>query len=95
MNCLVSPAYRGNNSINQAGLTKQFVESNEKLQKNNTMDNKKNHFSDWEQLVKKQLKTENIYEILRKNNLEGVEVQPYYQSMNEYKPLPKAEESTH
>lgn len=59
------------------------------------MENKKNHFSDWEQLVKKQLKTENIYEVLRKNNLEGVEVQPYYQSTNEYKPLPKAEESTH
>ncbi|MFC4688500.1 methylmalonyl-CoA mutase family protein [Epilithonimonas pallida] len=50
---------------------------------------------DWEKLVKKQLKTENIYEILSKDNLENIEVKPYYQNNSETKILPKVEESTH
>lgn len=50
---------------------------------------------DWEQLVKKQLKTENIYEILQKENLENIDVKPYYHNNSEYKILPKVEESTH
>lgn len=50
---------------------------------------------DWEQLVKKQLKTENIYEILQKENLENIDVKPYYRNNSEYKILPKIEESTH
>ena len=50
---------------------------------------------DWEQLVKKQLKTENIYEILSKDNLENIHVKPYYQNKQETKILPKVEESTH
>lgn len=50
----------------------------------------------WENLVKKQLKTEDIYSILTKENLEGIQVKPYYDSVQ--KPLvnlPKIEESTH
>ncbi len=50
----------------------------------------------WENLVKKQLKTEDIYPILTKENLEGIDVKPYYDSVQ--KPLvnlPKIEESTH
>ena len=50
---------------------------------------------DWEQLVKKQLKTDNIYEVLQKENLESIDVKPYYQDNSEYKILPKVEESTH
>ena len=50
---------------------------------------------DWEQLVKKQLKTENIYEVLQKENIENIDVKPYYHHNSEYKILPKAEESTH
>lgn len=50
---------------------------------------------DWEQLVKKQLKTENIYEILSKDNLENIIVKPYYQDNKEAKILPKVEENTH
>lgn len=53
-------------------------------------------FSNWENLVKKQLKTEEIYTILKKENLEGIEVKPFYNSVE--KPmsnLPKVEESTH
>lgn len=49
----------------------------------------------WEQLVKKLLKTENIYEILSKDNLENITVKPYYQNNQETKILPKVEESTH
>lgn len=51
---------------------------------------------DWENLVKKQLKTEDIYTILKKENLEGIDVKPFYSSVQ--KPLvnlPKVEESTH
>ncbi|WP_313101008.1 methylmalonyl-CoA mutase family protein [Epilithonimonas sp.] len=54
-----------------------------------------NTLEDWEQLVKKQLKTENIYEILSKDNLEDINVKPYYQNNPETKILPKVEESTH
>lgn len=50
----------------------------------------------WENLVKKQLKTEDIYSVLKKENLEGIEVKPFYNSVQ--KPLanlPKVEESTY
>ncbi|KFF21837.1 methylmalonyl-CoA mutase family protein [Chryseobacterium sp. JM1] len=50
----------------------------------------------WEALVKKQLKTEDIYSILKKENLEGIEVKPFYSEVQ--KPLanlPKVEENTH
>lgn len=50
----------------------------------------------WENLVKKQLKTEDIYSVLSKENLEEITVKPYYDSVQ--KPLvnlPKIEESTH
>jgi len=53
-------------------------------------------FSNWENLVKKQLKTEDIYSILEKQNLEGIEVKPFYTEVQ--KPLvnlPRVEESTH
>ncbi|WP_076390535.1 methylmalonyl-CoA mutase family protein [Chryseobacterium gambrini] len=50
----------------------------------------------WENLVKKQLKTDDIYPILTKENLEGIVVKPFYDAVQ--KPLvnlPKIEESTH
>jgi methylmalonyl-CoA mutase len=50
----------------------------------------------WENLVKKQLKTEDIYTILKKENLEGIVIKPFYDSVQ--KPLvnlPKVEENTH
>jgi len=53
-------------------------------------------FSNWENLVKKQLKTDDIYTILKKENLEGIDVKPFYNDVP--KPLvnlPKVEESTH
>lgn len=56
----------------------------------------KNTFESWENLVKKQLKTEDIYIVLNKENLEGITVKPFYDSVE--KPLvnlPKVEESTH
>ncbi|WP_312285573.1 methylmalonyl-CoA mutase family protein [Chryseobacterium gleum] len=52
--------------------------------------------SNWENLVKKQLKTEDIYPVLEKQNLEGIEVKPFYAEVQ--KPLvnlPRVEESTH
>ncbi|WP_333597542.1 methylmalonyl-CoA mutase family protein [Chryseobacterium flavum] len=52
--------------------------------------------SNWENLVKKQLKTEDIYPVLEKQNLEGIEVKPLYTEVQ--KPLvnlPRVEESTH
>ncbi|MGZ5189027.1 MAG: methylmalonyl-CoA mutase family protein, partial [Kaistella sp.] len=55
----------------------------------------KTSLSDWESTVRKQLKTENIYEVLSKENLEGICVKPYYDSVS--RPLvnlPKIEEST-
>ncbi|KEY19725.1 methylmalonyl-CoA mutase family protein [Kaistella antarctica] len=57
---------------------------------------KKTSLQDWESVVRKQMKTENIYEILSKENLEGIVVKPYYDSVP--KPLnnlPRVEESTH
>jgi methylmalonyl-CoA mutase len=39
----------------------------------------------WENLVKKQLKTEDIYPILEKENLEEIEVKPFYTDVK--KPL--------
>lgn len=57
---------------------------------------KKTPLQDWEEVVQKQLKTENIYEILSKENLEDITVKPYYDLVP--KPLtnlPKVEESTH
>ena len=51
---------------------------------------------DWENLVKKQLKTDDIYTILSKENLEGLSVKPYYDMVEIPLPnLPKVEESTH
>ncbi|WP_185204660.1 methylmalonyl-CoA mutase family protein [Chryseobacterium sp. C3] len=50
----------------------------------------------WENLVKQQLKTDDIYTILTKENLEGIVVKPFYDAVQ--KPLvnlPKIEESTH
>ncbi len=50
----------------------------------------------WENLVKKQLKTEDIYSVLTKENLEGIEVKPFYDSVSErLVSLPRIEESTH
>lgn len=51
---------------------------------------------DWEKLVQKQLKSEDIYTILKKENLEGIDVKPFYSSVQ--KPLdnlPRVEENTH
>lgn len=56
----------------------------------------KTSFQDWENLVKKQLKTDDIYSILNKENLEGLSVEPYYNSVSApLRNLPKVEESTH
>lgn len=53
-------------------------------------------FSAWENLVKKQLKTEDFYPILNKENLEGIAVKPYYNEVSQpLKNLAKVEESTH
>ena len=55
----------------------------------------KTSLSDWENLVQKQLKTENIYELLSKENLEGIVVKPFYDSVEKpLENLPKIEEST-
>jgi len=53
------------------------------------------NLNDWEQLVKKQLKTEDIYDILVKENLENLDVKPYYDQHIQIQKLPKIEESTH
>ena len=51
---------------------------------------------DWESLVQKQLKTDDIYTVLSKENLEGLNVKPFYDSVSKpLKNLPKIEESTH
>jgi methylmalonyl-CoA mutase len=56
----------------------------------------KTDLKDWESLVQKQLKTEDIYAVLSKENLEGISVKPYYDSVSKpLKNLPKVEESTH
>ena len=53
----------------------------------------KTSLSDWENLVQKQLKTENIYELLSKENLEGIVVKPFYDSVEKpLENLPKIEE---
>jgi len=53
-------------------------------------------FEDWENLVKKQLKIDDIFSILNKENLEGIIVKPYYsEAIKSLKNLPKVEESTH
>lgn len=51
--------------------------------------------NEWESLVKKQLKTEDIYGILVKENLENVDVKTYYDQSDNIQKLPKIEESTH
>ncbi len=57
---------------------------------------KKVTLQDWEDVVKKQLKTDDIYAILQKENLEGLSVKPYYDSVSKpLQNLPKVEESTH
>ncbi|MFC6267962.1 methylmalonyl-CoA mutase family protein [Frigoriflavimonas asaccharolytica] len=55
-----------------------------------------NTLLDWENLVKKQLKTEDIYSVLNAENLEGVEIHPF-QDQIEYpmQNLPKVAESTY
>ena len=56
----------------------------------------KTTFQDWENLVQKQLKTDDIDSILSKENLEGISVKAYYDSVSHpLKNLPKVEESTH
>lgn len=53
-------------------------------------------FSDWENLVKKQLKTEDIYPILSQSNLEGITIKPFYNKVSQpLNNLPKVEDSTH
>ena len=52
-------------------------------------------FKIWENLVKKQLKTENIDAVLKKENLEGIIVKPFYNETFKPTPnFPKIEEST-
>ena len=56
----------------------------------------KTTFQDWENLVQKQLKTDDIDSILSKENLEGISVRAFYDSVSHpLKNLPKVEESTH
>ncbi len=51
---------------------------------------------DWENLVQKQLKSEEIYEVLTKENIENIQIKPYYQSGSTVvEVLPKSAESTH
>ncbi|ODS87215.1 MAG: methylmalonyl-CoA mutase [Chryseobacterium sp. SCN 40-13] len=57
---------------------------------------KETSVQDWENLVKKQLKTEDINAVLSRQNLEGIEVKPYYgEPSYVLKNLPKVEENTH
>ncbi|MBW8360863.1 MAG: methylmalonyl-CoA mutase [Kaistella sp.] len=56
----------------------------------------KTSLQDWENLVKKQLKTDDFLSVLMKENLEGVTVKPYYAAVAKpLQNLPKVEESTH
>ncbi len=56
----------------------------------------KTTLQDWENLVQKQLKTEDINALLSKENLEDVNVHAYYDSVSKsLANLPKVEESTH
>lgn len=51
---------------------------------------------DWEKLVARQLKTDNIYDILVKENIEGIDIRPMYSASEAIlENLPKIEESTH
>lgn len=52
-------------------------------------------FNDWQTLVEKQLKTQDIYAVLTKENLEDVSVKPYYTGISESPKVLKFEESTH
>lgn len=53
-------------------------------------------YTDWEKLVEKQLKTEDIYTVLEKPNLEEINIRPLYEPQGKvYSKLPKIEESTH
>ena len=57
---------------------------------------KSSSISDWETLVKKQLKTADIYTVLNSENLEGIEVKPFYDHVEfPLHNLPKIAESTH
>lgn len=72
--------------MNRSGLTIDHSQIHTKTMSNTA----------WENLVKKQLKTDDIYPILTKENLEGIVVKPFYDAVQ--KPLvnlPKIEESTH
>lgn len=52
-------------------------------------------FANWESLVKKQLKTEDIYSVLAKENLENIFIKPFYaEEVSVIPTLPKCEEST-
>src|SRR5690606_41616040 len=55
----------------------------------------KTTLSDWENLVQKQLKTDDIHSVLQKDYLEGITVKPYHGSVaRPLSLLPKVEEST-
>lgn len=56
----------------------------------------KTSLQDWENLVRKQLKTDDFLSVLMKENLEGITVKPYHTAIaSPLKNLPKVEESTH
>jgi methylmalonyl-CoA mutase len=56
---------------------------------------KSTSLSDWENLVKKQLKTEQIYDALKSENLESIDAKPFYDDFkNGFQNLPKIAEST-
>jgi len=56
----------------------------------------KTNLQDWEAVVQKQLKTDDIYSVLSKENLEGILIKPYYDKVPKpLKNLPKVVESTH
>ncbi|PUB34816.1 methylmalonyl-CoA mutase [Elizabethkingia sp. YR214] len=56
----------------------------------------KTNLQDWEKLVAKQLKTEDIYKVLEKENIEGLEIKPFY-TLENIAPvkLPRLEENMH
>ncbi|MCT4141129.1 methylmalonyl-CoA mutase [Elizabethkingia anophelis] len=56
----------------------------------------KTNLQDWEKLVAKQLKTEDIYKVLEKENIEGLEIKPFY-TLENITPvkLPRLEENMH
>ena len=56
----------------------------------------KTNLQDWEKLVAKQLKTEDIYKVLEKENIEGLEIKPFYTLENNVPvKLPRLEENMH